>query len=81
MTVAPTSRASTTAAVAYADPAALCVSLAQLRAGAVPGVDPQRKELYLSDADFEAAMRMTRAEYATLKPWQQRKRKKSARLF
>mmetsp|Transcript_4924 Transcript_4924/g.15709 ORF Transcript_4924/g.15709 Transcript_4924/m.15709 type:complete len:847 (+) Transcript_4924:143-2683(+) len=45
------------------------------------GIDVTRKEDYLSDADFAAVFKCTRAEYKELKPWKQQQLKKSVGLF
>ena len=81
MTVAPPSSAAAARQVTYADPATLSVPLEELRGGDVPGVDPKNKELYLTDADFEAAMKMTRAEFGRKRTWRRAKIKRAAGLF
>ena len=81
MTVAPPSSAAAARRVTYADPATLSVPLEELRGGDVPGVDPKNKELYLTDADFEAAMKMTRAEFGRKRTWRRAKIKRAAGLF
>lgn len=45
------------------------------------GVDPSRKEDYLSDADFKTVFKCSRAEFKELKPWKQQAMKKAADLF
>jgi len=45
------------------------------------GVDPSKKEQYLSDADFEKVLGSPRGEFAKLKPWKQQQLKKAAGLF
>ncbi|XP_069715528.1 supervillin isoform X26 [Phaenicophaeus curvirostris] len=56
--------------------------LADLLARPLPeGVDPLKLEIYLSDADFEAALEMTREEYNALPSWKQVNLKKTKGLF
>ena len=45
------------------------------------GVESSRKETYLSDDDFQTAMRKTREEFAGLPEWKKKQLKRSARLF
>lgn len=46
-----------------------------------PGVPPNHKELYLSDADFKTAFGMTKEEFKDLKAWKQADLKKKANIF
>ena len=46
-----------------------------------PGVDPSQKEQYLSDAEFEQYLGMTRDAFAKLPGWKRKKQKQAARLF
>ncbi|XP_038611589.1 supervillin isoform X3 [Tachyglossus aculeatus] len=56
--------------------------LADLLARPLPeGVDPLKLEIYLTDADFEAALDMTREEFNSLPPWKQANLKKAKGLF
>ncbi|XP_061852394.1 supervillin isoform X4 [Colius striatus] len=56
--------------------------LADLVARPLPeGVDPLKLEIYLSDADFEVALEMTREEYNALPSWKQVNLKKAKGLF
>ncbi|XP_028934142.1 supervillin isoform X21 [Ornithorhynchus anatinus] len=56
--------------------------LADLLARPLPeGVDPLKLEIYLTDADFEAALDMTREEFSSLPPWKQANLKKAKGLF
>ncbi|XP_075275757.1 supervillin isoform X17 [Opisthocomus hoazin] len=56
--------------------------LADLLARPLPeGVDPLKLEIYLSDADFEVALEMTREEYNALPSWKQVNLKKAKGLF
>ncbi|XP_053913636.1 supervillin isoform X5 [Cuculus canorus] len=56
--------------------------LADLLARPLPeGVDPLKLEIYLSDADFETALEMTREEYNALPSWKQVNLKKTKGLF
>ena len=45
------------------------------------GVDAQRLEYYLSDADFERVFGMTQAAYEQLPKWKAVKLKKESKLF
>nr|XP_015209569.1 PREDICTED: villin-like protein [Lepisosteus oculatus]XP_015209570.1 PREDICTED: villin-like protein [Lepisosteus oculatus]XP_015209571.1 PREDICTED: villin-like protein [Lepisosteus oculatus]XP_015209572.1 PREDICTED: villin-like protein [Lepisosteus oculatus]XP_015209573.1 PREDICTED: villin-like protein [Lepisosteus oculatus] len=45
------------------------------------GVDPARKEEYLSDADFEAMIGATRSDFYRMPAWRQKHLKKEAGLF
>ena len=45
------------------------------------GVDPRKREQYLSDADFERILGMSRAEFGALKKWRQNEIKRKANLF
>ena len=62
--------------------AVFCLSLPLfgLFAGCPDGVDNGHKEAYLSDADFERALGCPREQFKALPSWQQRQRKKKAKL-
>jgi len=45
------------------------------------GVDPRRREQYLSDADFERVLGTSRQAFGSLKTWRQNELKRKARLF
>ena len=45
------------------------------------GVDPTRKEQYLSDAAFQEAFKMTKDEFSKLKKWKQQNLRKEKGLF
>lgn len=45
------------------------------------GVDPRKKEQYLSDGDFVKYLNSPRGEFEKLKPWKQQQLKKAAGLF
>lgn len=45
------------------------------------GVNPTKLELYLSDADFEAALGMPKSEFTQMPLWKQTKVKKERLLF
>jgi len=68
-------------AAGYLDPTANRFPLADLQAGAPPGVDPKNRELYLSDEDFKKAFKMDRATYKIQKEWKQEQLKKEAKLW
>uniref|UniRef100_A0A8D0GBU9 Supervillin n=1 Tax=Sphenodon punctatus TaxID=8508 RepID=A0A8D0GBU9_SPHPU len=56
--------------------------LADLLARPLPeGVDPLKLEIYLSDADFEIALEMSREEYSALPSWKQVNLKKAKGFF
>ncbi|XP_065114195.1 advillin isoform X2 [Paramisgurnus dabryanus] len=46
-----------------------------------PGVDPDKREVYLSDADFESLLGCTRNDFQRLPKWRQNDLKKKAGLF
>lgn len=52
-----------------------------LRSGVPEGVDPRKKEDYLSNADFQLHLGMTRADFSGLAKWKQEQAKKRAGLF
>lgn len=53
-----------------------------LKARPLPeGVEPTRLELYLTSADFEVALGVSRAEFEQLPVWKQTKLKKERGLF
>ena len=45
------------------------------------GVNPERKEEYLSDAEFEVVFKMKRADFMELKEWRRVDKKKEKGLF
>jgi len=65
----------------FKDPSALKVDYAELAKGNVPGVDPTKKEQYLSDAEFEKVLGSPRGEFNAMKPWKQNQIKKAKGLF
>ena len=56
-------------------------SVEDLKKGTPDGVDPTRKQDFLSDADFKAVFGMTKAEFNVLKPFKQKDLKKAKGLF
>ena len=56
-------------------------SLAALQGSAPAGVDPAKKETYLSDVDFQANFAMGKAEFAAMPLWKRQAAKKKAGLF
>merc|ERR1711907_412672 len=64
----------------FKDPSAHKVDYETLKKGAVPGVDPTKKEQYLSDAEFEKVLGSPRGEFNKLKPWKQNQIKKTTGL-
>ena len=45
------------------------------------GVDPRKREQYLSDAEFESVFGTTRLAFGALKAWRQIELKRKVRLF
>jgi hypothetical protein len=45
------------------------------------GVDPRKREQYLSDEEFESVLGTTRPAFGALKAWRQIELKRKARLF
>lgn len=67
--------------IGYQKPGAKSFTLDELKAGTPAGVDPANKELYLSDADFQAAMGCDKAAWGTMAAWKKTAAKKKAGLF
>ena len=59
----------------------LFFNIEELRKGCPEGVDPTRKQDFLSDSDFKSVFGMTKAEFNNLKPFKQKDVKKSKGLF
>jgi len=55
--------------------------LAVLQKDCPAGVDPTKKQEYLSPEDFQIAFKMTKDEFNALKDWKKVQLKKSAKLF
>jgi villin 1/advillin len=67
--------------VAYAEPGSKPISLADL-VGAFPeGIDPTKKEAYLSDSEFNSAFGMDKASFSKLPKWKRDAKKKELGLF
>lgn len=45
------------------------------------GIDPAKKELYLSDEEFASVFKMGKSEFGTLAAWKQTRAKKDCGLF
>lgn len=45
------------------------------------GVNSEKKETYLSDAEFATIFKMSKAEFAALPLWKREMKKKAAKLF
>jgi hypothetical protein len=56
-------------------------SLDELKKGTPEGVNPSKKEQYLSDTDFEAVFGMNRDKFNELKEWKKKDLKKQRGLF
>lgn len=65
----------------FLDPRTSKFKLADLQGKFPKGVDPTKKELYLSAEDFKTHFGMTLAEYVKLPPVQKKKLKKNLNLF
>ncbi|KAG2389384.1 hypothetical protein C9374_013944 [Naegleria lovaniensis] len=65
----------------FLDPRTSKFKLAELQGKFPKGVDPTKKELYLSAEDFKTHFGMTLAEYIKLPPVQKKKLKKNLNLF
>lgn len=68
-------------AVNFKEPVAGAFSLEELRGNLPTGVDPTRKEDYLSDAEFRAVLGMDRAAFQALAKWRRDDIKKKAGIF
>ena len=55
--------------------------LSDLQAGCPPGIDPTKKEEYLSDADFSAAFGITLPEFKKLAAWKQKQKKQALKIW
>lgn len=65
----------------YKDPSFNKFSLDELKAGTPEGVNPARKEYYLSDADFKAVLGMEIDAWEALKDWKRKDAKKKVGIF
>ena len=65
----------------FKDPSFNKYSLDDLKAGIPEGVNPARKEYYLSEDDFKAVFNMTIEAWEGLKDWKRKEHKKKAGLF
>jgi len=63
------------------DPSSFKVDYETLKSSMPAGVDPTKKEQYLSDAEFEKVMGSPRGEFNAMKPWKQSQIKKAKGLF
>jgi len=66
---------------AYKDPSTTKIAYEELKSGGVAGIDPTRKEQYLSDAEFESVLGSPRGEFNSMKAWKQNQIKKAKGLF
>jgi villin 1/advillin len=67
--------------IGFAKPGAQSFTLAELQGPAPPGVDPARKEIYLSDADFQSLFGMDKDAWEKLPKWKREGAKKKNKLF
>ena len=65
----------------YLDPDTNMFNLKDLKGGCPQGVDPTKKEMYLSDEDFHAAFDMDYDSFSSLSKFKQQQLKKKAGLF
>jgi hypothetical protein len=66
----------------YDDPAEKQYSYEEITSDKRPaGVDPTKKEAYLSDAEFQTVMGCSKAEFSQMPKWKQQNLKKSKKLF
>jgi len=65
----------------FNDPSLTKHSLDALKKGTPEGVNPRRKEYYLSDDDFQATLGMDVAAWEGLKEWKRKQLKKNVGLF
>lgn len=72
--------ANATVATVFKSPADFKVSLDELK-GRVEGVDPAKKEEYLSDAEFQSVFNVGRADFAAQPAWKSKAAKQKAGLF
>lgn len=62
-------------------PAGKAWSLSELQAGTPPGCDPSKKEMYLSDEEFQSVFGISKDKFAGQAKWKQQSQKKSKKLF
>lgn len=65
----------------FKDPSFNKFSLDELKAGTPEGVNPAKKEYYLSEDDFNAVFNMTIDAWEGLKDWKRKDFKKKVGLF
>lgn len=65
----------------FKDPSFTKFPLDELKAGIPEGVNPQKKEYYLSEDDFKAVFNMSYEAWEGLKDWKRKELKKKAGLF
>ena len=64
----------------YSDPASTKLSYEELKAGLPAGVDPTKKEQYLTDEDFEKILKVPRSQFNEMQAWKQQQLKQAASL-
>ena len=52
-----------------------------IKTGTAGNIDPASKELYLSDAEFQQVLGVSKSEFAKLPKWKQQAKKKEKSLF
>jgi len=56
-------------------------SLAELQGGCPDGVDPSKKEQYLSDSEFSSAFGMAIGDFNALQAWKQKQKKQALKIL
>ena len=56
-------------------------SLAELQGGCPDGVDPSKKEQYLSDSEFSSAFGMAIGDFNALQAWKQKQKKQALKIW
>jgi len=67
--------------IGFADPSKKSYTLDELKKSVPAGVDPSKKEMYLSDAEFNATFKMSKDEWTKAPDWKKKDAKKKAGLF
>lgn len=65
----------------FLNPAENVFTMEDLKGKWPKGIKGDKKEWYLSDAEFESVLKMTKAEWGAMKTWKQEGKKKDVGLF
>jgi len=65
----------------FKDPASNSFPYEELAGGTPEGVDPTKKEVYLSDAEFSDKFGVSKAEFEALAAWKKKAKKETLKLF